>query len=207
MPPTDLERRFLPAAQAEVRLNARTEGLGTIVGTAVVYNSLSEDLGWFREIIKPGAFTESLKTADVRCLIDHLSHLILGRNTSNTLRLRDDEKGLHIECDLPDVSYARDLTVTMDRRDVTGMSFRFNCLEDEIEYDKDRNITRTVLKAEIFDVSVVTFPAYTATTVSKRSIERFKTLAETRVPNPGDQIRKARLDLNRRVFLPMDSKP
>jgi uncharacterized protein len=173
-------------------------GPGTLVGYSVVYDSISQDLCGFREIIKPGCFAESLKSADVRCLIDHNPTFLLGRNVPGTLRLFDESKGLRIECDLPDVSYARDLVVTIEREDRDGMSFGFTALEDEWNLDDDGCMIRTVLKAEIFDVSAVTYPAYTDTSLALRSLDLWKA---SRL-GPGDSLRRDRQKLSESFLRP-----
>lgn len=185
----DKERRFLP--KTEVRIVPSDAGPGKLVGTAAVYDTLSEDLGGFHEIIKPGTFTESLKTADVRCLIDHNSSLLLGRNKSGTLRLLDSATGLNIEDDLPNTSYALDLVAVMGRGDLTGMSFGFHVLEDCWEADAQGRMIRTVTKADIFDVSAVTYPAYVDTKIALRSLGLHKQSAV----DP-DASRKLRLQFN-----------
>jgi phage head maturation protease len=83
-------------------------------GHAAVFDSLSEDLGMgvfggFREVIKRGAFKDAIKADDVRMLFNHNPDLVLARNTSGTLKLSEDPKGLKTVADIPDVSYARDL--------------------------------------------------------------------------------------------------
>jgi HK97 family phage prohead protease len=188
---TESERRYLKGS--EVRAVKGDDGATRqLVGRAVVYNSLSEDLCGFREIIKPGAFTEALKTADLRALIDHNSRLILGRQTAGTLRVVDGPDGLDVAIDLPDTSYSRDLLVSLDREDITGMSFLFDCIEDEWLTDKDGQTIRTVIKALIHEVSVVTFPAYPDTSVALRSLARW----QTTTPHPGDDARKLRQRIN-----------
>jgi HK97 family phage prohead protease len=199
---TPRERRH--HGRAELRVEGDESSPGMLVGNAVVYDTLSEDLGCFREKILPGAFAESLKTADVRCLIDHNSSLLLGRNGSKTLRLFDGPQALRVECDLPETSYARDLARTIRRGDLDGMSFGFIAEEDAFDFDADGCLVRTVARASIFDVSAVTYPAYTATEVSLRSLETWK---GTRPPNIdpdrwATEIRRLRLKLNRSIHLP-----
>ena len=197
----DYEKRYHKLA--EVRI-VGDDAHPILTGNAVVYNSLSEDLGCFREIIAPGAFEESLKTADVRCLIDHLPHLLLGRNTSGTLRLIDGPKALRMECDLDDTSYAVDLRKTVKRSDRSGMSFGFTNVKDR--WDEDEiGIVRTVLKGKIFDVSAVTYPAYTDTTLAMRSLEAWKQ-AKPVMSRPAidhrDEARRMRLRMNQSLFKP-----
>ena len=160
------ERRYIPATELRVQ---QQDGQKIITGTAVVYNSLSEDMG-FREMISPGAFKDCLSTnPDVRCLFNHDESRILGRTIAETLELTDDDRGLHFRCILPDTSVGRDLAVSIDRGDVSQCSFGFMCEDDEWTETNDYML-RTVKVATLFDVSPVTFPAYTATSVGMRSL-------------------------------------
>lgn len=158
--------------KSEVRAEKREEK--TVVrGYAALFNSTSENLGGFRERIEPGAFDEVLKN-DVRALMNHDPNKILGRTTSGTLRLGQDEKGLWYEYDSPDTSYARDLLVSMDRGDVDQSSFQFQIERggDKWDLGEDGLALRSISKVKrLLDVSPVTIPAYPDTTVAKRSME------------------------------------
>lgn len=159
-----MERRALVAAP-EVRAG---ENGKTIAGYAALFNSTADIGGAFREVIAPGAFTETLK-GDVRALIDHDSGRVIGRTKAGTLRLNEDEKGLAVEIDLPDTSDGRDLAVSLERGDISGMSFGFRVTHDE--WDEDSNPpTRTIHKVELFEVSAVAFPAYEDTELALRSL-------------------------------------
>ncbi len=130
-----------------------------VVGHASVYNTMSEDLGGFREIIAPGAFDNVLEN-DVRALINHDGNLILARTTSGTLALSTDEKGLRYEFEMPETSYGKDLAVSMKRGDITQSSFAFTVADDSWE-TRDGMDVRTINKVKrLFDVSPVTYPAY-----------------------------------------------
>ena len=145
----------------------RIEGDAKIVGHAAIFNRVA-DIGFFRERIAPGAFTESLG-GDVRALINHDPNLILGR-TPKTLRLSEDSVGLAVEIDPPpEVSYADDLLKVMRRGDVTQMSFAFRTIADEWDRSDPDHPLRTLKKVELFDVSPVTFPAYEDTDVAVAS--------------------------------------
>jgi HK97 family phage prohead protease len=97
------------------------------VGYAAVFNAPSHDLGGFREVIKPGAFKRTLAdSAHVVALNNHNADQVLGRVGSGTLRLEEDDTGLRFELDLPDTSYARDLSALVQRGDVAGCSFAFS---------------------------------------------------------------------------------
>ena len=163
------ESRFL---SRELRVKRNDAGQPQIQGYAAVFNSMSQDLGGFREVIAPGAFAADLaNNPDVRALFNHDESLILGRTKSGTLQLSEDETGLFWVCTLPDTAVARDLMVSIERGDVDQCSFGFFCLDDEWQM-QDGTPLRTVKTAGLFDVSAVTYPAYEATSVGVRSLWR-----------------------------------
>lgn len=138
-----------------------------IDGRAIVFNSLSEDLGGWREIIEPGAIELE---DDLRALFDHDTSMVLGRTKSGTLQARDDGAGVSMMAYPPDTQWARDLRVSMDRGDIDQMSFRMLVLEDDWRYDADHEtVLRTVKRASVSELSVVSMPAYTATSAEARS--------------------------------------
>ena len=163
-----MERRVVPLENAEIRTDGDSLGF---TGYAAVFNSLSEDLGGFREQIAPGAFKRTLSPphADVRALINHDPNLVLGRNKAGTLRMEEDSRGLRVDVDLPDTSYARDLRTLLERGDVSQMSFGFEKVRDAWD-DGTEPPTRTLEEVRLFDVSVVTFPAYPETSAEARAI-------------------------------------
>ena len=154
----------------ELRVKRNDAGQPTIEGYAAVFNSLSEDLGGFREQILPGAFNTCLQGGpDVRALFNHDESMILGRTKAGTLDLSEDSTGLFWRCVLPPTSVANDLAISIERGDVDQCSFGFYCLEDDWQL-MDGTPLRSVKTAEVFDVSAVTYPAYTSTSVSMRSL-------------------------------------
>jgi HK97 family phage prohead protease len=166
-----LERRH---ALGELRVDLSADR--KIRGIAIVFNSRSVDLGGFTEVIMPEAVDRTLREGlDVRALVDHDSSKILGRTRSGTLSLRKGRKGLEIEIDPPNTTAARDILESLDRGDVTGMSFSFRTIEDDWRME-DGAPLREVRDMTISEVSVVTFPAYPATDVqvAQRSLEQFK---------------------------------
>lgn len=148
----------------------------TLTGHAAVFNSWSEDLwtfaGTFREKIAPGAFGDVLKRKpDVRLLYNH-DGLTLARTKSGTLELSEDEDGLRVWARLAPTGAAQDLRLAMQRGDIDQMSFAFSIAEDEWHEDHDsEEVERTVLRVDqLFDVSVVSFPAYPDTDAVMREI-------------------------------------
>ena len=172
------ERRYFKATGLEIRQEGEGENKRrTLRGYAAVFNVESEIIADFREVIAPGAFTETLKkNPDVRATIEHEGGLTtIGRTKSGTLRLQEDEKGLRFEDDLPDTQAARDLEELVRRGDLDDASFAFNTVDADWD-TKDGMPLRTLKVADLDDgdVSVVTYPAYKATTVSVRSQDKAK---------------------------------
>jgi len=159
------ERRTL---HSEFRVEQREDGKKLIRGHAAVFNET--DLGWFRERIAPGAFSESIGKDDVRALFNHDENFILGRNKAGTLTMREDEQGLYVEIDPPDTQVARDLVTSIERGDISQMSFGFQTIKDSWETEENAaKDLRTLEKVKLWDVSPVTFPAYQETDVAVRS--------------------------------------
>jgi HK97 family phage prohead protease len=147
----------------------------TLESYAATFNTLSSNLGGFKERIDPGAFDRSIKRGDdVRALIQHDPALICGRTKNGTLRLSSDQKGLRSSCDLPNTSYARDLLESCRRGDISDCSFGFTvdsdgdswCEEDDPEDRGVRIPVRTLRSVSLADVSWVTCPAYSGTSIT-----------------------------------------
>lgn len=140
-----------------------------LAGTAISYDCLSQDLGGFFERVMPGAFADSLKSgADVKCLLNHDSNVVLGRTKSGTLQLQDTPKGLRFRCQLSENnSQHADVFDSVKRGDLSECSFAFTVPQggdafDEVTQDGKRFVRRTITKANLRDVSVVAYPAYNA---------------------------------------------
>lgn len=153
-------------------LRAAKDGPRTITGHAAVFNKDSEPMWGFVERVAAGAFTQTIKEDDVRALFNHDPNIVLGRNTAKTLRLSEDKEGLLVEIDPPDTQAARDLLVSIERGDISQMSFGFITRKESWQYSSDGKgpSIRTLEDVQLFDVSPVTFPAYPDTDVSVRSL-------------------------------------
>jgi HK97 family phage prohead protease len=183
-----IELRAEPQSSAEGRL---------IVGYASVFDSVA-DIGWFREVVQPGAFAKAILRDDVRALINHDRGLVLGRNKAGTLRMTEDARGLRCEIDVPDTQYARDLMVSMDRGDITQMSFGFEAVVETWD-DSGEAPLRTLVEVGLFDVSVVTYPAYEDTEAEasgKRSFDLWRA-ANPIAPTAPSAADAARLRMKR----------
>ena len=195
----ELEKRPWTTGRAEMR--AAEDGKKHIVQRAVPYGELSVDLGGWREVIVAGAFGI---TGDIRALWQHLSHQVLGRTTTGTLRLTEDETGIYSEIDPPDTTWARDAIVSIERGDVDGSSFGFYVDEDEWILT-EREVIRRVKQGRLVEVSPVTFPAYPTTSTSVR--DRAAAMrAQSAAPIPGtdqvqpEQLARARQAARRRTL-------
>ena len=150
-------------------LKAAVEGR-TVEGYASVFNSMSEDLGGFREIILPGAFSEVLDN-DVRALYNHDSNYLLARTTSGTLELKEDEKGLYYRFEMPNTSYGNDMLELFRRGDLTQSSFGFTVEKDNWRMEDGQQVRYIERVGSLFDVSPVVFPAYSQASSGLRSAE------------------------------------
>ena len=150
-------------------LKAAVEGR-TVEGYASVFNSMSEDLGGFREIILPGAFSEVLDN-DVRALYNHDSNYLLARTTSGTLELKEDDKGLYYRFEMPNTSYGNDMLELFRRGDLSQSSFGFTVDKDSWRMEEGQHVRYIERVGSLFDVSPVVYPAYTAASSGLRSAE------------------------------------
>lgn len=159
----------------EIRAGGTVQADGNrVIGYAAVYGPMSEDLGGFREIVANTAFERSIKDGvDVRALIGHDDSMVIGRMSAGTLRLRSDERGLGVEIDLPDTSYARDLRELLKRGDISQMSFAFSVPDGGDSWGPGSDGVkrlRTLNDVNLHEVSVVAVPAYPDTTAALRSM-------------------------------------
>lgn len=164
-----MEKRIVEGA-LEVRA-AEDQPL-QLVGYAAVFNTLSQVIWGFREQIAPGAFAASIEDGDdVRALWNHDSAFVLGRTKAGTLALTEDAHGLRVEITPPETPLVQSFVASVQRGDVSQMSFGFRVLEDEWDEDDEGQEIRTLKKVKLYEVSPVTFPAYTATEITARSEE------------------------------------
>ena len=146
----------------------RDDGGPVIEGYFAVFNSDYELWPGACEQVAPGAFLNSLG-GDVRALADHETRLVLGRTTAGTLTLREDEHGLFgtIRINERD-SDAMNLYARVQRGDVTQCSFGFDIIREEFVESPDGSVLWILREVLLYEVSVVTFPAYAETSVEAR---------------------------------------
>ncbi|TXH52763.1 MAG: HK97 family phage prohead protease [Desulfurellales bacterium] len=169
------ESRVLNAAAAGLPLSIRAAGEdGSIpfTGYAAKFGRSSQDLGGFVEIIHAGAFAKTIGEADIRFVVNHDPSLVLARRrgeSSDTLELAEDGIGLTVSARMAPTSYANDLAISVQRGDVSQMSFAFRTIRDDWEILPDGTYLRHLYEVALRDVSVVTYPAYLDTDAAIRS--------------------------------------
>jgi len=184
----------------------RAEGTGkTVEGYAAIFNSATSIGDWYDEIIEPGAFDDAINESDCRALFNHDPNHLLARQSSGTLKLSLDKKGLKYTFEMPESR--ADLLEMMERGDLKESSFAFTVKEQEWKETKDEDgdmeYTRVIKKVEkLYDVSPVTYPAYADTTVAKRSFETYRAEHQPEpIPTPKTNTRSLdHLDLLRLQF-------
>lgn len=166
-----MEKRLL-VTNLECRASEENKGL-TISGYAIRYNEQSEPLEYgFREIIKPGAFSESIRNRNILALNQHDSNQLLASTKAKTLKLEERNDGIFFEMDL--LPQREELYELVKRGDIGGMSFGFTSDKERFTRSGDTDI-REVEKGTLYEISVVHSPAYpTSQVVAKRSLEVYE---------------------------------
>lgn len=163
-----VERRSSQRAELD-----KSEDSVRVVGHAAVFNQEADIGGYFREVIRPGAFRKAIAEDDVPFLIEHMG-LPLARNTAGTLKLTEDGVGLRVESMLdaadPDVQR---IVPKMQRGDLSKMSFGFQCTRQEWDETGETPL-RIVHECRLFDVSIVTMPAYDGTDIGLRCLSEWR---------------------------------
>jgi HK97 family phage prohead protease len=159
-------------------VHTREDGEGMpkeIGGIAAVINSAT-DLGYFEEVIERGAFDNALsKDYDIRCLFNHEAELILGRTKANTCKVFVNGDGNLEYTWVPDYENPTHMSVVRSimRGDITQSSFAFTIKEQNwSESTKYGSMGKRTIKVieDLYDVSPVTYPAYSDTEADARSI-------------------------------------
>ena len=167
---SEIERRDVAfETDDEIVVEERADGRAVIKGYAVVYNRLSVDLGGFRERILPGAFDAVLNRqrgrSDLVSYYNHNPDILLGRESSGTLKVWSDEKGVGFEVTPP--ATRADILELVARSDVRGASFTFSVNKggEAFTTDEGGRAIREIRAATIYELGPVVQPAYPSTTV------------------------------------------
>lgn len=149
-----------------------------VEGYAIVFDSLSRDLGGFKEIIDKEALDGVLENSDILCLLNHNEDKgVLARSKygKGSLTLVIDERGLKYSFEAPNTSLGNELLEGIKRGDITTSSFAFTIDKDEWTKNEDGSYIRTIKKfRELFDVSPVYQEAYSDTSVALRKMQKLE---------------------------------
>lgn len=186
------ERRAISGGELRMVQGSAGEngGIGTASGYAVLWNNRTDIGDWWTEQFAPGCFTASLAERDVVALHSHDDARPVGRRSRGTLRLIEDQRGLAFENDLPDTSDGRDLKVQLERGDIEGMSFRFIARKQEWDETLDPPL-RTIIEADLIEITYTAFPAYPDTEAGMRSLEKVR--GERRQHNKSGAVARIRM--------------
>ena len=164
----ELEFRTMVASRGDYHTRDE-DGELYVEGYFSVFNSSYVIMDGVTETVAPGAFSDTLGE-DIRALTNHDTTLVLGRSKAGTLALREDSHGLwgSIRINQADTD-AMNLYNRVKRGDVDQCSFGFFILAEERRVLENGDVQYVILKVRLVEVSVVTFPAYEATSVSARA--------------------------------------
>ncbi len=182
-------RRMLPLMAPQLR--ADDQQGKRIEGYFATFGSIYELGPGATESVDSHAFDGALDD-DIRCLIDHDTRLVLGRNKAGTLRLWVDDHGLAFSVDInPADTDAMNLYSRVQRGDVSGCSFGFDILEEDIDHKEDGSTHWTIKRVKLYEGSICTFPAYKETqaearredlkTIRRREVEDWKNKTKERM--------------------------
>jgi uncharacterized protein len=164
------ETRIVDITNLQTRDGTGNEPV-VISGYAAVFNSKTSIGDFFEEVIAPGAFARTIsENGDIRALFNHNWDHVLGRTKNGTLKVEEDNRGLKFKVELPNTSLARDLAESLRRGDINQCSFGFFATNDTWDYAVEPAV-RTLNEVELYEISVVSIPAYEDTEVSLRSKE------------------------------------
>jgi len=175
-------KQFFPSVELRAYMSEDEDKM-LLEGYAIVFNSESRDLGGFTEVVKENALDNALnRNSDVLALYGHDYANVLGRQSAGTLKLDKDEKGIKFMLDLPNTQLGRDVYTLVERGDLKGNSFGFTVEKDSWNKVGEK-VVRTIEQVkELFEISIVSLPAYEATELVKRSYEDFTTEPEVEEP-------------------------
>jgi len=168
---------------------AGTKSHPLLRGMAIVFNERSQDLGGFVEMIMPQAMERTIAEGiDLRAFFDHDPAKVLGRQSAGTLRTEVTRQGVTVEIDPPSVTDPPNLMESIQRGDISGMSFSFRIMPNGEDWKREGGqIVRTVTDMRVYEISVVSMPAYEQTDVevALRALRDF----EDRAPRTVSQLR------------------
>lgn len=167
-----LGQRQLRCKPGEFRTSMSDDGNKYIEGYFAVFDSNYEIGPGMSESIDAHAFDNTI-SGDIRCLTDHETRLVIGRTTAKTLEVSVDSHGLYGRALVnPKDQDAMNTYARLERGDISQASIGFDILSEDTDYRQDGSIHWTIRDIKLYEVSVVTFPAYTETDLHARTVQR-----------------------------------
>lgn len=184
------EIRILAGMQIEERDDAPQR----LVGYAAVFEQETDIGGYFREVIRRGAFAEAIKRDDIHALDNHDYGRVIGRRSAGTLTLAEDDHGLRVEITPPNTQVARDLLENIRAGNIDQMSFAFEMSGGKQAWDETgQTPLRSIEKVgALYEVSIVPRGAYPTTEIGLRSLEAHRKASA----KAGYGIRRARMHMH-----------
>lgn len=190
-------RSFGALAAPKLKRSADGKETRTIEGYAVVFNTRSQllpDYSVYRmvqEVIEPAAIDENLlRSCDIKALLEHDHSRMIARSYkgNGTLTLTKDERGIKYSFEAPDTAEGNYALEMVKRGDLFGSSFAYTtdeAVDGNVTYTKEGDtLIRTVHKIDnLYDVSIVSDPAYLDTSVTARSLDNALNIEEPKPEN------------------------
>jgi len=181
--PTEIQTKEIRIFSNIFEIREDKEGKREIEGYALEWETLSEELGWwftYREKFRKGAFRDYLKDkdTDTKLLLNHDTTKVLARSKYSTIEFKEDNTGLWFKADLPDNTIGKDTVESVKRRDIDGVSVGFIMRKQEWDETDEENVVRTVITADLPEISLTAWPAYSSSSVDTRENDPYKLYKE-----------------------------
>lgn len=153
-----------------------------IQGYAVVFDSWTDISSWgeiWKECIRKGAFTQSLKKNSILALYNHDFNNVLARKDVN-MKLVEDDKGLYFEIELPDTTQGNDLYELINKGIVNQCSFSGYVRKNIWSEDEGENILREILEIDLIEITITPIPAYEVTEAEVKRSREIKSTKENK---------------------------
>ena len=153
-----------------------------IQGYAVVFDSWTDISSWgeiWKECIRKGAFTQSLKENSILALYNHDFNNVLARKDVN-MKLVEDDKGLYFEIELPDTTQGNDLYELIDKKIVNQCSFSGYVRKNLWSEDNGGNVLREILEIDLIEITITPIPAYEVTEAEVKRSREIKSTKENK---------------------------
>ena len=146
-------------------------------GRAIVFDSYSNNLGFYEKINRSAVTQELINNSDIIFTFNHDPNQLLARyrNGGGSLDVELREDGVYFSFDIPNTTLGNDIYELIKRGDISNCSFCFTVADekDSQKWEKrDGKMYREIMKISgLYDLSAVTYPAYSDTDINARSIE------------------------------------